>query len=668
MKERIRFEQEIFTLTANGGQTASSFPLRKAVLSQVTQTEAELFGLPDTEIDASVGKTLYLPIQLNKTVLPKVGVFLPASFQPSVAPDIIVYLHGHIIPDCQTEPVKFNKDGIEYYWNTPLFLCLRDELALSGRNAILIAPTFKPIFAAKGSPSSYFGDLDLDGKFDFLINECLGYLKKAKLLPDNAQPRHLILTGHSGGGLAMQAIVSAQNMLLQNIAECWGFECLYFGWREWWCWLTQNPPKKFLHFRRKSKFQEQTKKLAIRKNFTDVPEATDHCKSVQEKWRQAIDNSLLLKTVAPQRVVQEFENIAEAEFIEEDLLKEHPLSSTRKKLFTYQDGVTIESSPAVYVPQILRLAAELARKEGKSETAAQLDPTKFFQQFTRQRKTTGGGTEAFTFLGRKLNDEEYIHVALANLLQKIEAKFVADLQLTPQKAGDKLLLNSSETLAGTRPQSSTAKYSYHLFGLAVDVNYLGNPFIESANDIDAVNNVLKNAAELMHTTALSYAQQVTGKFKDRFDYVQERDSLLEKYFALLDDTSELERYRQSAPAWKSRSLDEARTRIEKDLEWLSGVLERGDKFNPKKKKWQYKRKAYFKQHAILSFDKTFVLGMEKSGLYWGGNYGDMMHFDMRNIGLGKYLEKARLDFVGKVAAQAKALFKDKKTGTYTTNF
>ena len=56
--------------------------------------------------------------------------------------------------------------------------------------------------------------------------------------------------------------------------------------------------------------------------------------------------------------------------------------------------------------------------------------------------------------------------------------------------------------------------------------------------------------------------------------------------------------------------------------------------------------------------------MEELGLNWGGHYGDMMHFDMRTIGVGIYIEKARLAYAKKVKELAQRLFKEKRYGTY----
>ncbi len=643
--------------------------------SNYTTALLPLLAQSENEINVSPGQTLYLPIRLNKTVPPKVGVFIPSHFQPTDAVDLIVYFHGHIIKDCETFPAKFRGKGIEYYWNTPLFTCLREELAASHQNAILLAPTFIPIFATKENEPRDYGDLNRAGKFDFLVNETLAQLKSLGTIPANATIRNIILSGHSGGGLPMQAILNTKNSLKKNIVECWGFECLYFGTSIWENWLAANINVAFRHFRRETKFITATTTLKQFKNFQDGKDGKNHCTIVKENWRQVIDNSQRLQSIKRGANNKSFDNelgTAEAEklrfttgFVEENLLKGHPLSSARKILHTQTEkgidgSVIIEESPAIFVPAILRLAAEQAKNDGKLAIAAQLDPTKYFQQFTRSYISTNGQRQEFTFLGRKLNAGQYIHVELAKLLQKIEAKFVEGLQISSQKAGDLLLLGSNETLAGTRSTSSTAKYSYHMFGLAVDVNYMGNPFIQTGNGIKAINNVLKNAAAVLNTTLLTYKTGTPEKF--RFDYVQELDGVLEKYFSLLDELTALERYRLASPTWRSRSLEEVRLSIKKDLELLSQALARGPECD--KKKCDYTKQNYFKQHAILNFDKRFVIGMESLGLYWGGHYGDMMHFDMRNTGIGSYINKAIGRYVTNLKNQAAPLFKAGKYGRY----
>jgi len=744
------------------------YPLEEAAYSEgeAAALDEAFFIEPEEEVeleeealDASRGKTIYLPIQLNKTVPPKVGVFIPSSFRPTAEINFIVYFHGHIIRDCKTYQKEFNEKGIEYYWNTPLFKCLREDLVASGRGAILIAPTFMPIFGSQYTPSSNYGDLNKPGKFDFLVNETLTQLIKRGALPADAQARNIILSGHSAGGLPMQAILDTRNSLNTNVTECWGFECLYFGTPAWEKWLQANPRNNFRHFRREAKFTGPTKTLKKYPNFIDVKDGTDHCLIVKEKWRQAIDSgpafqrggkspmssttsgstsglfSLLaglpgLATLPltfitalskgfrdendltnliffarhpelegrkltgsdPQSLKDEWVGILR-NIVRPTIrrLKEAATSSSASptasakaqpspsapvlptpgddkfpltewklesgKIVVASAGggkkkVAIEEAPAVFLPEIIGMARDRAKKDKKNDLADKLDPATWFNKFTQ-----------ITFLGRRMKSGQYLHLEMAKLLKAIESEMVKKYGGDANSVGDMLLNKSKEGISGSRLVSSTATFSMHMFGLAVDVNYLGNPFIQSEEDVKALNNVLKNAALLMNKPILSYQQ---GYAKDKFDRVQQLDAMLEKYFGLLDAPAELERLVQASSSSEWSELSGAKAKIQKNLDTLAGYLARSGKKKDYFRKGEIlDLKDYFKKHAILDFDKRFVVQMEESGLSWGGHYGDMMHFDMRAKGVGSYIEKARLDYAKKVKNLAKRLLEEKKYGAHS---
>jgi hypothetical protein len=255
-------------------------------LSPLRHHEQQPRGVP------SVSPTLYLPIKLNDTILPKVGVFIPEHFQQTAALNLIVYFHGNIESFCKTEPAPFKTKGIEYYLDTPLFRCLREELSASKANAILIAPTLSVKFGSvTPSWSPRYGNLNEDGKFDYLINETLTRLKGSEVLPPDAQASRIILSAHSAGGVAMMKILAASNVLKANIAECWGFECLYFGTDIWKAWLSANANKQFRHFRQPTEQGEPTSELKNHDNFVDIPNGSSHCSLLKENWREAIDKS-----------------------------------------------------------------------------------------------------------------------------------------------------------------------------------------------------------------------------------------------------------------------------------------------------------------------------------------------------------------------------------------
>src|SRR5262245_60435262 len=123
-----------------------------------------------------MSQTIYLPIKLNNTLPKKTGVFISDHVNPAADINFVVYFHGHIISACQTDRPEFEEDGIEYYWDTPFFKCLRDELTAAKVNAILIAPTLGPKLGNASADS--YGNLNANEKFDFLINETLAKLKE----------------------------------------------------------------------------------------------------------------------------------------------------------------------------------------------------------------------------------------------------------------------------------------------------------------------------------------------------------------------------------------------------------------------------------------------------------------------------------------------------------
>jgi len=303
--------------------------------------------------------------------------------------------------------------------------------------------------------------------------------------------------------------------------------------------------------------------------------------------------------------------------------------------------VTIMEAPTVFLPEIIRMARDRAAKEQKSDLVTKLDPTTWFKKFTR-----------ITFLGRSLKQNQYLHLEMAKLMKRIESELIKRFGRDAKSVGDMLLYNSSEGISGSRLVSSTATFSMHMFGLAVDINRQGNPYIESRNDINGLNKALRNAALLMNQPISSYKK---GPEKDKFDIIQQLDSTLEAYFSLLDKPDQLAQLTRTStsPEWQSLSIVAAREKIQNNLNNLAGLLERGNS------------KSYFKRHGILNFDKRFVEAMEGRGLCWGGHYGDMMHFDMRGTGVGHYIEKARLEYKKKAREIAKQLLKEKKFGKYS---
>lgn len=248
----------------------------------------------------------YLPIRLSDRIRPAtVGTFIPSHLVPSFANviDVVVYLHGNIIEACGTVPDAFLKRGIEYYWSTPFFKCLHEELEASNKNAILIAPTLSTSFGSS-SPSwaPRYGDLDKDKALDNLIYNTFTMLADRNAIPRTASVGRIILAGHSAGGMPMKRILEATNSLRHHIVECWGFECLYFGTDTWVEWLDERDHI-FMHYRQASQMGSATALLNQHPGFEDYHGGRAHCTLVRDFWRQALERSHVLMTVQPAPVV-----------------------------------------------------------------------------------------------------------------------------------------------------------------------------------------------------------------------------------------------------------------------------------------------------------------------------------------------------------------------------
>jgi hypothetical protein len=627
-------------------------------------------------------------------VEPMTGIFIPQSYVPQKEVDIVLYLHGH------KGAYPGNSATIDDYWNGSRFpfFALREEVNGSGKNILFVAPTLGPLSQA--------GNLTSGKGFDNYLAKVLAALRKHFLTKNPQQEIEkigkIILAAHSGGGSPMLRIAELQGSSnTSKIAECWGFDSVYGNVEKRWVdWAASHRNARlFIYYYNTASRSLTLEKLSKERNLQNVclhgwakKDFADWAKThpVLKKsgagphfWvpivylKERLQNapcrakpiSSLSKSPARQReVILELPSLRrmatvqtenpsfEALSFEVDAKTQYPLTDVplyQGKIKIASAGsakkgnyVVIKEAPAVFLLDIIRRAREKALKDKKNAIAAKLNPDTWFRQFTR-----------ITFLGRRLKEGQYIHIEMAKLLKTIEGEFIRMLgSSSAEKTGDILLNNSKERISGSRATSSTATFSMHMLGLAVDVNYLGNPYIQSDKDINALNHVLENAALLMNTEILTYKKDVIkGNFKDRFDYVQALDTVLENYFKLLDSPGELARYLRDSrsSAWRKLTLAEAKTRIQNHLKNLAGLLARG------------KYKDYFKKNAILNFDKRFVAGMEAMGLHWGGHYGDMMHFDMRRAGVGYYIEKARIEYSKRVREQAMYLLKEKKYGEYT---
>ncbi len=194
-------------------------------------------------VDPKYGVTDYLNVSAVKDSSLLTGVFIPAGFVDTGKVDMVIYLHGQF--------KNGNKNnGIEYYWGT--YANIRCHFYNSQRNAILLAP----ILCSDPQDPNWHKHCDnhspillrnKNGLDDF-VAACFTELKSKKCLQASAQPNRIILAAHSAGGCILSKILGATNTLLDNVIECWGFDCLYGYSFNTWLSDPKNAAKIFYHY------------------------------------------------------------------------------------------------------------------------------------------------------------------------------------------------------------------------------------------------------------------------------------------------------------------------------------------------------------------------------------------------------------------------------------
>lgn len=180
------------------------------------------------------GTTHYLKLDgVESGAAPLTSIHIPDGFRATDEVDAILYLHGH-------KQSSYAKHAIDRYWRDEKRAPMREGVASSCKNVILVTPTLGRKSEASGLARS--GGLDrylarvLDG-----ANRLPPWRGRAPRL------RHLVLAAHSGGGLWMNVIARAGDQAtIDNLRECWGFDCFYNPKydKTWPDWARRYPDKK----------------------------------------------------------------------------------------------------------------------------------------------------------------------------------------------------------------------------------------------------------------------------------------------------------------------------------------------------------------------------------------------------------------------------------------
>jgi hypothetical protein len=227
-----------------------------------------------------------------------------------------------------------------------------------------------------------------------------------------------------------------------------------------------------------------------------------------------------------------------------------------------------------------------------------------------------------------------IHKDLRDHLEDAEKKLKTETGIDDvKKLANELHLTEATGLRSPKPATGGSRPSMHCYGLAVDLNYTGSPFVgnveavarnrgEPMGDLTA-SHAIARAMLLIHQEKYDIIDrdQVKENVGKQYDLLKEASGTLETYFALPGKPKELEALvdKLKKSGKDTRDADAWRKQIEQDHAALTAKgTDFSDHADPEK--------------GFVDLDKRMVLALTSAGLYWGGMYGeakDVMHFDWR---------------------------------------
>jgi hypothetical protein len=292
-------------------------------------------------------------------------------------------------------------------------------------------------------------------------------------------------------------------------------------------------------------------------------------------------------------------------------------------------------------------------------TRSRKDPTDWFNSFTRK-----------DFLGVKINNP--IHIELATHLSFVERELIRRYGSASAAA---TTLGLSQTMSGGRGESATAEVSMHTFGIALDIEIHDNPYLggkipfagnkkmmdsmktdvyilskapKSPKKMDVLNVIFKRAGVLINGSESTYPSGFTYATRlDLYDQLKTLSALTVKYFNLVETANAAELTTllklNNSKEWKDLSEAKAIALINKDYDWFRSLVVRYSreiwvKGTGRKKVRKVVPDTLLKDKGFLSLDRRLV---DDLGLSWGADYGDIMHFDMRNKCIGERIYSNR---------------------------
>ena len=210
------------------------------------------------------------------------GIYLPENFNAREYYDVILYFHG-LRWDGKYGCRDFNFPTMREYWKNKGYL-LREGLNSTGKNAVLVAPTL-------GSGSTSIGILKND--FSGFMQQVHAILKKENGITGDPFVRNIILAAHSGGGYAMNSILSQPAPLIRKIRECWCFDSLYFGVGPLVKWKKADAANQLVvRYHSARKYLDELRQAVSERDRKEITaSAVGHCPTPMYYWKNLIAQS-----------------------------------------------------------------------------------------------------------------------------------------------------------------------------------------------------------------------------------------------------------------------------------------------------------------------------------------------------------------------------------------
>jgi hypothetical protein len=225
------------------------------------------------------GSTFYSDNSLGNWAKPT-GIYLPPGVDVDAGPvNVLLYLHGWYV------------DGPEHLFNGDRAQ-VRKQVLASGKSVALVAP-----YLGKGGNGTTYAVDGLKGRFGEIyltqILNTLALMRDPDKFPPPWQRSTLSLDGlteatsfgphmklgklvigcHSGGGEGMRYLVESLGRYKGNLAECWGFDCLYGenakDAKFWFEWVTSTVGRPLFVSYGKSTVNESVKLDLMRRGLVD---------------------------------------------------------------------------------------------------------------------------------------------------------------------------------------------------------------------------------------------------------------------------------------------------------------------------------------------------------------------------------------------------------------